>query len=108
MLSKKPIDPDSGDVVAKREAGKKYTKYLFTLNVVKSRDGGEGKVTYAIDLDTFDCQYFDTKDKSTRSDDKSDSDEYMEGNYDPETGEIIEDDDDLDEDEESYMKPVRN
>lgn len=97
MLSKKPIDPDTHQAVNKMESGKTYRQFLFTLNVVKARDGGEGKVTYAIDLDTFDCQYFEKKDKNSRSDENSDSDEYTQA-YDSETGEII----------EGYIQPIRN
>ncbi len=80
------------------EHGKRYRQFLFTLNVTKARDGGEGKVDYAIDLDTFDCTYFDKKSKSLRSDEASDSSEYM-----PEAEEA-----EYDEETDDYMRPVRN
>lgn len=51
-LSKLPIS-DDGRVVKTFEPGQNYNKYLFTLTVGKARDGGEGKVEYAVDLDTF-------------------------------------------------------
>ena len=57
-LSKKPLD-DDGRVVKKQKANVQYTKYVFTITVGKARDGGEGKLSYAIDLDTFDCVPFD-------------------------------------------------
>ena len=98
LLSKKPIDPDSGEPVKKMEHGKHYRQFLFTLNVTKARDGGEGKVDYAIDLDTFDCTYFDKKSKNLRSDDASDSSEYMTDT----------EDDDYEEDTGEYMRPIRN
>ena len=105
MLSKKPIDPDTNEPVKKMEAGKTYTRYVFTLNVTKARDGGEGKVAYAIDLDTFDCHYFEKKNRKNYSDDSSDSAEYetdedFDINFDNDTGEIIESD--------GYVKAVRS
>lgn len=52
FLSKKPIS-EEGRVLQKAEPGHSYTKYLFTITVGKARDGGEGKIEYAVDLDTF-------------------------------------------------------
>lgn len=51
-LSKRPIS-EEGKVLKTFEPGQVYNKFLFTLTVGKARDGGEGKVDYAVDLDTF-------------------------------------------------------
>lgn len=79
FLSKKQMD-ENGKPVSKPKPGAVYNKYLFTFTVGKARDGGEGKLEYAVDLDTFDYQYFikdDKRDPEYNGDlESSDSDEY--------------------------------
>lgn len=79
-LSKRPIS-DEGKVLAKYEPGASYSKYLFTMTIGKARDGGEGKLEFAVDLDTYNTVAFikgnklDSRD-SNDDDEASDSLEY--------------------------------
>ena len=82
MLSKRPVDPEKNTVVNKIEPGKLYTRYQFTFNVTKARDGGEGKLNYLVDLDTFECIADNTGPSKLKGDcseddlEESDYDEY--------------------------------